>query len=292
LAWGAEARTNFVDSLALLSRKLARAGAGRRIAAILYRYYPAKSGTTTIHDFDGDLSMTLDRSSQISSAIYWSGHHSLPLIRFLRSYLKPEMTLVDVGANIGEITLFAAKRLGGGRVVAFEPMPRVFAQLSYNVALNGFTNVELFNAGLYQENSSLPLYVKEDRPYGRTNEGVTSLFSSGQGVPVAKVPLRKLDEVVQESALERLDFLKIDVEGAELMVLRGAEESIRRFRPVIVAEVSASNLRGAGYAPADLLGYLESLGYEIRSLEDGSARLSDEGDVLCFPKESKTGTAA
>lgn len=81
---------------------------------LLYRYYPAKRGTTTIHDFDGDLTMTLDRASQISAAIYWSGHHSLPLIRFLRNFLTPEMTLVDVGANIGEVTLFAAKKLRGG----------------------------------------------------------------------------------------------------------------------------------------------------------------------------------
>jgi hypothetical protein len=125
------------DAVAYVSRKLAR-GQGRKIAALLYRYYPAKRGTTTIHDFDGDLTITLDRASQISSAIYWSGHHSLPLMRFLRNYLTPEMTLVDVGANIGEVTLFAAKKLRDGRVLAFEPMPRVFAQLARNVELNHF----------------------------------------------------------------------------------------------------------------------------------------------------------
>src|SRR5215467_12649370 len=126
-----EARTHFVDSLAVVSRKLAQ-GKGRKVAALLYRYYPGKRGTTTIHDFDGDLAITLDKSSYIGGAIYWGGHHSLELVRFLRGFLKPDMTVADVGANIGEITLFAAKKLQKGRVLAFEPMPRVFEQLSQN----------------------------------------------------------------------------------------------------------------------------------------------------------------
>lgn len=293
------------DSVAGLSRRLAqgssklpsklgassvngagKASWGRRVAALLYRYYPAKRGTTTIHDFDDDLTMMLDRASQISSAIYWSGHHSLPLVRFLRDFLTPEMTLVDVGANIGEITLFAAKKLREGRILAFEPMPSVFAQLARNVEMNHFSNAVLFNLGLYHEDGALPLYVKEDKPYGRTNEGVTSLFSSGKERKGATVSLRRLDDVAEECRLGRMDFLKIDVEGAELMVLRGAEGCIRKFRPVIVAEVAEENFRRAGYTRDDLFAFLESLNYEIRALEEG-IRISDgDCDALCLPRGS------
>lgn len=98
-------------------------------------------------------------------------------------------------------------------MLAFEPMPMVFAQLARNVELNHFSNVAFFNAGLYHEDGALPLYVKEDRPYGRTNEGVTSLFSSGKERQEATVPLRRLDDVARECGLERMDFLKVDVEG-------------------------------------------------------------------------------
>ena len=129
--------------------------------------------------------------------------------------------------------------------------------------------------------------MKEDKPYGRTNDGVTSLFSSGKERREATVPLRRLDDVARECGLERMDFLKIDVEGAEWMVLRGAEESIRRFRPVIVAEVSAENFRKAGYAPKDLFAYLESRNYEIRALEEG-VRISDgDCDVVCLPRKKE-----
>jgi Methyltransferase FkbM domain len=143
------------DSVAYVSRRVSR-GYGRKLAQMLFRYYPVKTGTTIIQDFDGDLSISLDRASCISSAIYWSGHHSLPLIKFLRGFLKPEMTLADIGANIGEVTLYAAKRLNGGRVLSFEPVPGVFAQLCDNVALNHFSCVKLFNIGLYDRQTVLP----------------------------------------------------------------------------------------------------------------------------------------
>jgi FkbM family methyltransferase len=275
---------DLTDSLASLSRKLAQTRV-RKVAELLFRYYPAKRGVTTIHDFDGDLSIILDRGSYISSAIYWSGHHSLPAVRFLRDYLRPEMTLVDVGANIGEITLLAAKKLTEGRVLAFEPRPEVFQELSLNVALNRFACVELFNFGLFDVDGQLPLYAKDDQPFGTTNRGITSVFSTGHDRQLTAARLRRFDEIAAESKLTRLDVMKIDVEGAEWMVLRGAEASIKRFRPIIILEVSTSTFRRAGYAPGDLYNYLDSLAYEIRNLEGGGKKLTAECDALCVPRE-------
>jgi FkbM family methyltransferase len=197
------------------------------------------------------------------------------------------MTVVDVGANIGEITLFAGKKLTQGRVLAFEPNPEVFAELSLNVALNRLTSVELFNVGLYDQDGSLPLYTRDDQPYGTTNNGVTSVFSTGCDRKVTTVPLRRFDDVACEGGLARLDVLKIDVEGAEWMVLRGAESSIKRFRPVIIVEVSEGNFERAGYAPRDLFDYLESLAYDVRNLENGRVQLGSECDALCLPRESR-----
>jgi FkbM family methyltransferase len=275
------------DSIASFSRRLAQTKA-RKIAELLFRYYPVKRGVTTIHDFDGDLSILLDRASYISSAIYWAGHHSLPLVRFLRRFLKPEMTLADVGANIGEITLFAGKKLTQGRVLAFEPMPAVFSELALNVALNHFaSSVEMFNVGLFDRDGTMPLYVKEDQPFGTTNKGVTSIFSTGRDRQVTSVPLRRFDDIAAECRLERLDVMKLDVEGAEWMVLRGAENSIKRFRPVIIVEISASTYGRAGYSPRDLFSYFESLAYDLRNLEDGSTKLPSECDALCVPREMK-----
>ncbi|HLZ41967.1 MAG TPA: FkbM family methyltransferase [Candidatus Sulfotelmatobacter sp.] len=193
------------------------------------------------------------------------------------------MTFADIGANQGELTLIAAKSLSSGTVLAFEPMPNIFAKLAHNVELNGFSNVRLFNMGLFDSESSLPMYVKNDSAFGAVNEGVPSLFSTGSDRKEVSVPLRRFDDVARESGLTRLDVMKIDVEGAEMMALRGAEGSIRQFRPVIIIEISEVNFRNAGYSTHDLVVYLKSLEYDIRSLDDRTGALASQCDAVCFP---------
>src|SRR6202035_2711911 len=232
--------------IAFASRKLAQTRL-HKVSEALRRYYPVKSGLTTIEDFDGDLRIYVDRASYVSSAIYWRGHHCTHIARFLKNYLRMDMTFVDVGANMGELTLFAAKRLAKGRVLAFEPVPQIFEELSRNVALNNSLSIELFNIGLFDKTDSLPIFRSQDINFGTINEGVPSLFSTGADRQEAAVPLRRFDEVASECGLERLDVMKIDVEGAEIMVLRGAEASIKRFRPIIITELSDENFQRAGY---------------------------------------------
>ena len=272
------------DSIASLSRKLA-AGRGRRVSVALFRYYPAKKGVTTIRDFDGDLLINLDRASYISSAIYWGGHHSPDVSRFVSDFLRPGMVFADIGANIGEITLVAAKRLPHGKVLAFEPSPRLFEQLSRNVALNGFETVELHNFGLSDRAGTVPLYLRNDNAYGTANDGVSSLFMVGRTRTQISIRLRRVDEVASESALSRLDLMKIDVEGAELMVLRGAEASLRRFRPVIVAELDEPYFKIAGYSGADLFAYLYSLDYDVPFSPSSLSDVPPKCDAVCYPRE-------
>lgn len=275
---------NLTDTVAFASRKIARTKL-HKVSEALRRYYPAKTGSTTIYDFDGDLRMYIDKSGFVNSTIYWKGYLSPAVASVLRHHLRPEMTLVDVGANVGEITLVAAKRLTRGRVLAFEPMPQAFAQLSRNVALNNLTGVELFNIGLFDKTGSLPMYQKQDIIFGTINEGVPSLFSTGDDPEEVRVPLRRFDDVAQECGLTRLDVMKIDVEGAELMVLRGAESLIKRFRPLIIVELCDVNLQKAGYTVGELIHYLGSLEYDVQTLDDSGKRPL-LCDAACFPREA------
>lgn len=274
---------NVTDSVAFLSRRIAHTGK-RKVAAALFRYYPVKRGATTIRDFDGDLHMNIDRQSYISSAIYWSGHHSPEIHRFVADFLRHDMVMADVGANIGEITLTAAKRTPRGRVLAFEPSPQLFEQLSRNVALNQFRSVSLFNFGLFDSVGTLPLYLRSDNPYGTHNEGVSSLFPCGQSRQKVSVPLRQFDDVVVECRLARLDLMKIDVEGAELMVLRGSENALRKFRPVLIVEIEEPNFKAAGYGKTDLFAWLRYSGYDVPVGHD-TAKIPSHCDVVCYPRE-------
>ena len=274
---------NLTDSIAFASRKLARTRL-HKVSEALRRYYPVKSGSTMIHNFDDDLSIHVDRASYLSNAIYWRGHHSTEIANFLKSYLRPDMTFVDVGANLGELTLLAAKRLTRGRVLTFEPVPHIFEQLSRNLELNNLSNVSLFNMGLFDKTDLLPMYITPDNNFGTINEGVPTLFSTGRDREEMTVPLRRFDDVAGECGLQRLDVMKIDVEGAELMVLLGAETYIRRFRPVIITEMSETNFQRAGYTSKNLMNYLSRLEYDIQVLDSRGGRLPLQCDAICTPR--------
>lgn len=274
---------NFTDTIAFASRKLAQTKL-HKVSEALRRYYPVKSGLTTIHNFDGDLTISVNRASYVTSAIYWRGHHSTHIAKFLQDYLRPDMTFVDVGANMGELTLVAGKRLENGRVLAFEPVPDIFEELSRNVAINNLLCVELFNIGLFQTTDSLPIFRLQDVNFGTINDGVPSLFSTGNDRQEVMVPLRRFDDVARECNLQRLDVMKIDVEGAEIMVLRGAEASIKRFRPIIITELSDENFQRAGYTSDDVISYLKCFDYDVQILDDPRGRIPLLCDAIAFPR--------
>src|SRR5579885_1779623 len=100
-------------------------------------YADDRSPWTVMCDFDGDLRLKIDRSSFIGSSIYWNGYSSLNELYLLGRLLEPHMVFVDVGANQGEFTLYAAKRLPAGKVLAFEPVEERYRHLIENVKMNG-----------------------------------------------------------------------------------------------------------------------------------------------------------
>jgi FkbM family methyltransferase len=222
---------------------------------------------TTIEDFDGDLRFNLDRSAYIGSLIYWHGWHHHKELKLLHRLLRPEMVFVDVGANQGEFTLFAAKRLTLGGVLAFEPSPGSFRHLTKNVALNRCKNVLLHSVALGEKTATAELFTeaagKQTSRY-QANEGLSSMFpSEDRPHRVATVDVKSFDEVFRRSGFSRLDVIKIDVEGAELPVLRGAINSIREQRPLILVEISKSNFAAAGYTPVQLSDFLQAEGYQL-----------------------------
>lgn len=146
---------------------------------------------------------------------------------------NPSDIVVDVGANIGGFTLLAARRVGPtGRVVAVEPEPENFLLLRRNVRQNGFANVRLIQAAVDAQAGRRTLYRSGD-PAMHT---LLPRYADGVGVAVTT-----LDLVEREEDLPRVDVLKIDVEGAELRVLQGAAEILKKTRQVIL-EAEPPNL--------------------------------------------------
>lgn len=190
----------------------------------------------------------------------------------LKKELKPGDTFVDIGANIGYYTLIAARIVGHtGRVFAFEPDPTNFELLKKNVEQNGCSNVTLVNKAVSDRARTLKLFLNE------ANRGDHRIYDSKDGrrsIPVQAIALdgffKKLDKKVQ--------FIKMDIQGAEAQALEGMKNLIRSNRSLkLVTEFSPGSLKLCGSDPIKYLKILQKLGFKLSELseKEGSVRPVD-----------------
>lgn len=165
-------------------------------------------------------------------------------------------TVLDIGANIGFYTISLAQQVPTATILAFEPIPATFAYLRENIALNGVANAQVFNFGLSDQEGEQIFYFSPRNSVSASAARVAE--EDDTAMVVGRV--RRLDDVVREQGV-RVDFLKCDVEGAEYLVLRGAAETLRRDRPLIVAEMLRKWSAKFCYHPNDIIHFLGALGY-------------------------------
>ncbi len=194
----------------------------------------------------------------IAFGIYDAGLH-----RFLKRVVKPAMTCLDVGANIGCVTTQLSKLVGpSGRVFAFEPVPHLFERLKENIALNGFgRTVSLHQLALSRETGHATIKVARQ---DCDNQGMASLRNTDhpQLTSALQIQTTTLDDFVRDTNIDRIDLIKLDVQGAEAWVIEGGANTLRRLHPHLLLEVSPYDLRSFGKTSTDLLQMVEVLGYE------------------------------
>jgi FkbM family methyltransferase len=216
---------------------------------------------TTIDNYDRTLKIQIDLSKTMGASLYWTGFHEFNEMRFLNRFLKEDMTFVDVGANQGEFALFVSKRLPKGRVLAFEPMSMFFDRLQDNVRINNLSNIRSFKLGLSDHNGEVPIYFNADNT--SNHEGLASLYPlDSKNESRELIHLATMDDVVARESIGRIDFIKIDVEGSEWAVLRGAGKILKEFKPALMVELNSETAAKAGYNVADMVSWLMDLGYQ------------------------------
>ena len=185
-----------------------------------------------------------------------------PSLEKLFGLMRPGMTVVDVGANIGFTALTAASHVGpSGRVTAFEPHSANFAALLGNLELNPELKVEALNLGIARESGQANMV----EPVARNPGGFRiSSASTGEGIA-----LDSLDATLECEGVRAVDVLKIDTEGFEYEVLCGSERVLRESRPAIFIELSEGNLAEQGSSTVEVLSFLMDHGYDIREAESG-----------------------
>lgn len=232
----------------------------------------------------------LARSDHVSEPII-DGKFETAEYSFVRRFLQPGMTVLDIGAHHGFYTLLSARLVGsGGRVFAFEPSPRERKALLRHVNLNRFKNVQVQALALGIEKKQADLYVVEGSQTGCNSLRPPIVLS---GTSSISVPVMPLDDWLSGQKLDRVDFIKLDVEGGELEVLKGASNLLeRRPRPVILAEVQDLRTLAWGYKAKDVIEYLREKGYKwFCPSADGSIEELDtsshefDGNFVAVPQE-------
>lgn len=149
--------------------------------------------------------------------------------------LEKNEVFMDVGAHIGKYTLFAANIVGNsGKVIAVEPHPRNCRILEHNVSINGFHNITILNVACWSKKTELKMFIGSE-----SGHHSLKLNRKLGAVMIEAVPI---DRIMAEMHINRLDWIKIDVEAAEYEVLQGLKKTLRTCRPKIIIEVFKFNV--------------------------------------------------
>ena len=185
--------------------------------------------------YEGNLNNNIDFN------IYFYGAFEKPLLFFLRDVFTmlpgEQGVFVDIGANVGQHSLFMAAQ--GAQVHAFEPFRTVREQFMRQIERNRLDNISVHPVGLSNENTRLPFFA----PTG-TNAGIGSFDArsvSKGNIRTGELQLARGDEYFPHHGIDRIDLVKVDVEGYEKRVLQGLRESLARERPIIVCEITFGN---------------------------------------------------
>lgn len=187
--------------------------------------------------------------------------------------IEPEFTVLDIGANFGWYAMHVGKYKPFAQILSFEPIPSTFKWLNENIELNDFKNIKTFNFGFSDEKGTFDFYFE---PSLSVNASLANV-SGNKEIQGIKCSVRKLDDFT-EPGITRVDFIKCDVEGAELLVFKGGVELIKRDCPVIFTEMLRKWTSKFNYHPNDIISFFKELGYSCFVQNNGKLRRFDQVD--------------
>jgi FkbM family methyltransferase len=210
------------------------------------------------------MTMLLDPMDFVQRHIIETGVWEPETWRCVAEHIGSGGVLVDVGSHVGYYALKAAQVVGpGGHVLAIEPNPDTLQVLRANVEANGGSMIEVDPVACSDSEGRVELFAA-----GRANTGASSMSSTNAARGGAGksfwVRTRPLDALVQESRVTRVDAIKIDVEGAEFLVLKGAQQTLDRYHPVVTVEMDEDTLNNMGTSCAQVTQLFRAHGYTPR----------------------------
>ncbi|WP_296001148.1 FkbM family methyltransferase [Rugamonas sp.] len=248
-----------------------------------YAAYIGQTNVRKIEVEDGKVIMT-SRDRGIRIACTPGDYRVAPMetLNFF-DYEKEESTMMenlvadganffDIGANIGWYSINIAASRRATTVYAFEPIPTTYARLRENLALNASANIQPYNFGLSEQAGQFTFYYP---PEGSGNASAVNL-TGREDVRTAQCEVRTLDGFCADTGT-RVDFIKCDVEGAELLVFKGGRQTIARDKPIVLSEILRKWSAKFDYNPNEIFELFRAIGYRVYTAEGG--RLVEFGSM-------------
>lgn len=198
----------------------------------------------------------------------------LNMVLKLLGMLDNESVIFDIGANLGWYTLNLKKDMKTRKIYSFEPIKETFDKLKQNVYINEIDENNIFNFGFFNENKKIEFF------YDILASGASSLADLREVKTTQKVEcnVRRMDDFVKDENINRIDFIKCDVEGSELFVYQGGIESIDRFKPIVFSEMLRKWSNKFGYHPNDIINLFTKIGYQCYVINDKKLKLFTKVD--------------
>lgn len=217
------------------------------------------------------MSLTLDLHDKVPRLLYFAGANEPEEMQLVQSEFHKDWIALDIGAHIGSYTLFMAHLLdpSQGRVYAFEPSPHNFEKLKHHTLINKLNHVEIYNMAVGSEDGEIDFYLAS-----QNNSSMSSMYRKEQGYQKTTVPVCTLEHFVHEKKIQRLNFIKMDVEGAEPDVIEGGRDVLLHFAPHMLLELNGILLSRRGSHPGEMVKLLQSLNYSVFPIDRPTKELS------------------
>lgn len=237
-----------------------------------------------------------DLTTGMENTLYFLGEYEPAISRITSALVESGDVCVDVGANFGWYTILMAAQCGpAGQVHAFEPVPSIYAELEGNVALNRrLSPVFLNQLALADREATKEIHTFADIPSGHAS------FSPGRSIVAETLAceVAPLDHYLETHEVTHVDFLKVDIEGAEMMFLEGASRLFNQPEPpIILMEMARETTEHFGYLPDALVKYIAEHGdYEFYAVDEERGTVYEIEDfgpndiganVFCMPRVSR-----
>lgn len=247
-----------------------------------------------VGDFQGAFAM--DVRSDVFKRLLFTGRYETDLMQLCSKLVDPHRDAIDVGANLGFFSVLLAKAVAphGGRVLSVEPTKNALRRLKANLQRNGVDGVAtIFEGVASNQQGVVELTVivgKEEYSCisGEKHERMMGDEGTEYVVEKQSVPSAPLDQLVAERELNP-GIIKVDVEGAELLVFQGAKKTLETHRPIVLSELSERMLAKTGATTAEVVAIFKQLDYDVldpSDLNETAPRFLDE-EMLCIPRERR-----